>query len=363
MGQPGPGAYAEMLPHRQAARDAGYSRPMTQPKTMQVPPAGLCFAVPVQLQSVQGAAQRRFSGIAYGGGVIRDHAWWDAVAFDLAGITAAAPMPLLLQHDQGAVIGVIDSVTNDGAQLAIAGKLFTGIDSAADGVAAKADAGAPWQMSVGIFPDRIEEINPGASAVVNGRQITGSAHVFRAARVREVSFVALGADGSTAANVFSQGAPAVAVPVFSTGDRSMSEQSIPPEALAAAVAERDAATARADGLAAELAALQAQFAARDAAERDAAVKALLGEEYSAEAAAPYLSMTSEQFAAVGKTFAALRGRLPSGFTAEQATGGQGGAPVLTPEAIQKYRRDNPGAGYEQAFAALTGTPAKTPAHF
>lgn len=338
---------------------------MSQPQTMQVPPAGLCFAVPVQLQAAQEAAPRRFAGVAYGGGVIKDHAWWDAVAFDLAGITAAAPMPLLLQHDQSNVIGVIDQVTNDGAQLAIAGKLFTGIEPAADSVAAKADAGAPWQMSVGIFPDRIEELQAGASAVINGRQVTGSAHVFRAARVREVSFVALGADGSTAANVFSQqGASAVAVPVFSTGDRSMSDNTVTPEAIAAVTAERDAATARADKAEAELADLRGRFEARERDERQTAVKDLLGEDYSAEAAAPYLSMTPEQFAAVGKQLGALRSKLPAGFTAEQATAGQGGAQsAVTPEAIHKYRRDNPGSGYEQAFAALTGAPAKTPTHF
>lgn len=130
-------------------------------------------------------------------------------------------------------------------------------------------------------------------------------------------------------------------------------------ALAAMTAERDAATAlaaaektRADKLAADLADLQGKFAARDRAERESAVKQLLGEEFSADAAKPYMDMTPEQFGAVQAGFAALRSKLPAGFASEQAKGGAAGTGALTPEAINKYRRDNPGASYEQAFAAL-----------
>ena len=328
-------------------------------QTMQVPRQGLCFAAAVTLDASPTAAAgpRRFSGVAYGGGVITDHGWWDAVSFDLAGVTAATPMPLLMNHDGGQVIGVIDTVTNDGTHLAIGGKLFTGIDPAADQVAAKAEAGAAWQMSVGIFPDRIEEIASGTAYSVNGRNFTGPGHVFRAARVRETSFVALGADASTRATVFSTDGAAINVPVFS-GAPKMADTTVPNtptiEQLAAQVAtltvERDAAVAAHS-------ALQEQFSARTQAERETAVKALLGEEFSAEAAAPYMGMTPEQFAAV-QAVLSKRSALPTSFTTEQATGGAGkftaAAGELTPDAIRTYRRVNPGATYEQAFGALTG---------
>lgn len=134
-------------------------------------------------------------------------------------------------------------------------------------------------------------------------------------------------------------------------------------ALAAMTAERDAATAlaaaektRADQLAADLADLQNKFAARDRAERESAVKQLLGDEFSADAAKPYMDMTPEQFGAVQAGFAALRSKLPAGFTAEQATGGAG---AITPEAIHQYRSANPGASYEQAFAALKAPAARS----
>lgn len=338
---------------------------MPPQQTLQIPPEGLTFAVPVRLAAADGAARdRRFSGVAYGGGVITDHGWWDAVAFDLAGLQAAVPMPLLLQHDQERMIGVIDQATNDGTQLVIGGRLFTGIDAQADAVAAKADAGAPWQMSVGIFPDRIEEVAAGQPLQLNGRQIQGKTHVFRSSRVRETSFVALGADGATRAHVFNKGTATVEVPVFTVTKKEgpMADSNDTAAALAAITAERDAEKARADQAAADLATLQEQFAARERTERETAVKALLGEQFSAEAAKPYLSMTPEQFSAASALAQSLRSKLPPGFTAEQATNG-GAAGAVTPDAINKYRRDNPGATYEQAFAALKGAAFALPATF
>jgi hypothetical protein len=332
---------------------------MTTARSIEVPPEGLCFAAPVQLAAASAAdpkAPRRFSGVAYGGGVIADHGWWDAVAFDLAGLQAATPMPLLLQHDPDRAIGVIDQVTNDGAQLAIAGRLFTGTEPEADRVAAKADAGMPWQMSVGIFADAIEEVPANTTVTLNGRAVTGKTHVFRRSRVRETSFVALGADGSTSATVFNPLAAARRVPLLTTEELFMPTPNTDHAAeLATAVAARDAEKDRADKAEADLAELRGRFEARERTEREVAVKAMLGESFSADAAKPYLDMTAEQFAAVQSLAKTAASKLPPGFTAEQATGIASGAPragKVTPEAIHKYRRDNPGASYEQAFAAL-----------
>lgn len=337
--------------------------PAASPTTasLQVPASGLCFAAALQFAAADaGATERRFSGVAYGGGVITDHAAWDAVGFDLAGVTAAAPLNLLFQHDSERVIGVIDQVTNDGMSLSIGGRLFTGIDADAAMVAAKADAGTPWQMSVGIFPDSIEAVQPGATYALNGQTHPGPAHVFRKARVREVSFVALGADGTTSASVFSQGAAPVTVSTFTTGAPNMADLSNTDD-LSAAVATQ---TARADAAEAALAALQAQFSARERTEREAAVKLILGDAFTAEKAAPYLDMTPVQFAAVQSVIASIGAKLPPGFTAEHATQGATGKQGLTPDAIREYRAKHPGAGYEQAFAALTGQGAFTaPATF
>lgn len=324
-------------------------------QTIEIPAQGLRFAAQICFDSVNdagGSARgRRFSGIAYGGGVITDHGWWDAVAFDLAGLTAAASMPLLLHHDSDRSIGVIDVFDNDGACLSIGGRLFTGVEPEADRVAAKADAGMPWQMSVGIFPDLIDEVQAGA--VVNGRAVDRRVHVFRKSRVREASFVALGADGSTSATVFAGGKAVHRAPLTHSPKEPPMADDTNAAALAAMTAQRDAETARADQAVAELAALREQFAARERTERQAAVQALFGAEFAAapDKAAPYLAMTVEQFAAVKVAVEAERAsRLPPGFTVEQAKGGPGGA--LTAAAITECRAKHPGMTWEQAFAAL-----------
>jgi len=320
---------------------------------IEIPAEGLSFSALVTLAAPASSGPRRFSGVAYGGGVITDHPYWDAVAFDLAGLKASAPMPLLLQHDQDQPIGVVDSVINDGTQLVIAGSLFTGIEPAADKLAAKADAGMPWQMSVGLWPEAMEEIQAGA--LINGRPVTSATKVMRRARVRETSFVALGADSSTSAMVFNQQSGGCRVPftASTTGEPNMSDPNA--DDLAAVTAQRDALQAQFD-------ALQAQFSARQKAEREAAVKELLGEDFTAEKAAPYLDMTDVQFAAVKAQMLTFRARLPQGFTSEQAT--NSGSNVVTPEALKKFKADNPGATWDQAFAAVKGHGSFTaPAHF
>jgi len=287
--------------------------------TLTVQPSALCFAAPVTLataDAAQPAKERRFEGVAYGGGLITDHSAWAAVGFDLAGLQASAPMPLLLQHDSERVIGVIDQVTNDGRQLRIGGRLFTGIEPAAASVAAKADAGAPWQMSVGIWPDSVEEVPAGSPLTLNQTSHTGPAHVFRRSRVREVSFVALGADASTSASVFNRHAGPVALSLSPPGEPNMADPTVA-ELQAQLAAEKT----RADKAEADLKTERERFAAEQRAKREAEVKALLGDEFSAEKAAPYLDMTPVQFAAVKAQLESVRSKLPPGFTAEQATAG------------------------------------------
>lgn len=291
-------------------------------QTVTVPPQGLRFAAAVTFAAAPSdGGPRRFSGVAYGGGVITDHGYWDAVAFDLAGLHAKVPMPLLLQHDPQRTIGVIDAAVNDGQQLRIEGELFTGIDHDADAVAAKADRGAPWQLSVGVFPDRVETLNGGAPQSINGRSVEGAVTVFRASRVREASFVALGADHTTSATVFHQSGGHVAQLV--TQEPTMADKDHTAE-IAAITAERDAERTRADAEKARADASEAKFAAREKSERESAVKALLGDEFAVDKAAPYMSMTAEQFAVVQERETKHRSRLPEGFDAEQATGGAAG---------------------------------------
>jgi hypothetical protein len=149
--------------------------------------------------AASGDGVRAFSGIAYAGGVITDHPFFDRVAFDLASTKFEAPAPLLFNHV--VPVGVVKSAAI-GAQIDISGELFSDIDADAKAIAEKADRGMPWQMSVGIWPGRVDQIPAGQSVQINGQTFVGPLSVFRDNRVRETSIVPLGADDKTAAQVF-----------------------------------------------------------------------------------------------------------------------------------------------------------------
>lgn len=224
--------------------------------------------------------KRRLTGIAYAGGIITDHRSYDRVAFDLSSTTLATPIPLLCNHDHHCTIGVITTAIIDSA-VHIESELFTGIDADADEVANKADAGMPWQLSVGIYPGEITELSAGTRVVLNGVTVEGPLIVFRNNRIREVSVVALGADSRTTTTVFNlhhQESPM----------SSQAESTDAQELTLQALQEENA----------QLKNIIAQFHAE---QRTAQVKELfsvLGREYTEASAALYVTFTDEQFAAL-----------------------------------------------------------------
>lgn len=150
------------------------------------------------VKGANSAGVRAFEGVAYGGGIVTDHPLYDRVAFDLATTTLQTPAPALYMHRDP--VGTVDAA-KIGGRIEIEGRLFADADAQAAKVAAMADAGMPWQMSVGIWPGRVEEIGEGKTVILNGQTMTGPLTIYRDSRVREVSFCPLGADSTTVAKV------------------------------------------------------------------------------------------------------------------------------------------------------------------
>jgi hypothetical protein len=149
---------------------------------------------------IGGASDKRtFSGTAYGGGVITDHGWWDRVVFDLKTAKAADRMPVLLDHDSREIVGFTEKV-RIGKNIQIDGIISS--QETGRKVAAMADEGFPWQLSVRIYPDTVSFYDTHDSVEVNGVRHEGPVHVLRDSVIREVSFCALGADRDTVVNVF-----------------------------------------------------------------------------------------------------------------------------------------------------------------
>lgn len=138
--------------------------------TRTIPVSALRFDAGIGLQFAAGIdGPRRFDGVAYSGQVISGHSFWGRVIFDLATTRAPDSVPILIEHDRGQRVGV--GKLSIGQDIRIAGTL---LDNAhANALAADADAGFPWQLSVHIEPGRTEEIQHGQTITVNGQTLTG----------------------------------------------------------------------------------------------------------------------------------------------------------------------------------------------
>ncbi len=151
----------------------------------------------------------KFSGIAYSGEMIPNHGWWGNLVFDLDSMEAPSNIPTLLEHRVNNRLGFVsDSEISHEKGLAVSGSfLDPEKNQYSKEVQDDAEAGFPWQMSVLIEPDRIERVF--TETEVNGRKINATQEsplvIFRNSVIREVSFVAIGADRHTNATAFGNG--------------------------------------------------------------------------------------------------------------------------------------------------------------
>lgn len=156
-------------------------------------------------QDAQGNAtkKRLFSGVAYSGGMIENHWYWGQLVFDLETMSVPAKLPALIDHDRSKRAGYVTSFTKDAQSgLSVSGNLLTNESGSA--VASDSDEGFPWQMSVHITPNSVEEVAQGATVVVNGQSFVGPVTIFRNSTIQEVSFTATGWDSNTSATALSK---------------------------------------------------------------------------------------------------------------------------------------------------------------
>lgn len=267
------------------------------------------FVPEAEGSSEQEKPRRRFTGIAYSGELITDHRYGgNPLVIDLASMTMQTPAPLLCLHDQEDAIGVIN-FAQIGNDFRIAGDLFSDIDEDAAAIAAKADAGFPWQLSIGCLPGAIEIIPSGQQVEVNGRTFTGPLDIYRNARTREVSFVSVGADALTTARVFGAG-DTYSVPIVET---VMPDQANEISDLESRIADLEsqltAERSRADAAEAKAEEVAAKWREHRSAERKAAVLRLfsaLGRDADDAAMHPYLEMSDEAFAVLERDVLALK---------------------------------------------------------
>ena len=170
------------------------------------PPAMLCMTAPMQIEAQMIGDDNqsplpRFRMLAYTGGPMRLAGWTNPVVVDLAGLDIPSQVrPIRVNHDADKRVGHTESIRIVDGQLIAEGVVScTGL--AAQEVVADARNGFPWQASIGATVEQFEFVREDQNVLVNGREFVGPINVVRRSTLGEISFVDLGADGNTSANV------------------------------------------------------------------------------------------------------------------------------------------------------------------
>lgn len=175
---------------------------MPNPKKKNNASGPVRLSCPVSLAESEGA-KPRFSMLGYTGALIT--CFWEDFIIDLAGMTANETFAVLRQHDPNRVVGIATSWNVDASGFHLEGE-FSGLTEAAREVLNLGREGFPWQCSVGVWPVEVTRLASGATATVNGREVSGPCDIWTRSKVRECSFVTLGADGDTSATILQEGA-------------------------------------------------------------------------------------------------------------------------------------------------------------
>jgi hypothetical protein len=178
--------------------------------------------------------QPTFAIQAYSGDAMRVGLYGSMpVVVDLAGVRAGpgGRVAVLKDHDANQVCGQGQAkIAPTGIE--VNGTLTGSMDDPDDPcamIARHAKAGFQWSASIGAWPERVERVEAGQSVTVNGRQFAGPMYVVRAARLGEVSFVAVGADETATAAIAASAAQESLMPDVNAGaGQAAPKQSDPP---------------------------------------------------------------------------------------------------------------------------------------
>lgn len=151
--------------------------------------------------SDEGKQLRKFTMTAYTGGKLLLAGFAYPVVVDLSGLRVSAKSrPILRDHDSTRIVGHTETIEVNAGSIRLLG-LISGSNEHAREVTESGDNGFPWQSSIGAMSQRMVFVDQGESVEVNGRRISGPLYVARQSTLREVSFVALGADDQTIARM------------------------------------------------------------------------------------------------------------------------------------------------------------------
>ena len=167
----------------------------------------LSLLAPITIKAAASGRPRRFSILAYSGGMLSVSGFDAPVVVDLAGLTATVAIPIVLDHQPttDSTIGQTNAIVNDGRSLRLSGNV-TGQSQRVRDVIAQADAGYSWQASIGCSVEAQDRVADGQSITVNGQTFIGPIIVARRSVLRETSVLPVGADSTTKVNLAAKAA-------------------------------------------------------------------------------------------------------------------------------------------------------------
>ena len=145
---------------------------------------------------------RKFAIESYTGAAIRQGWSAEPIVIDLAGMKYNQKIPIVMGHEYtlASILGQATSVRAENGRLYVEGEILAESDLAKQ-VTALAEKGFAWQASVGADVMRHQKVAAGEQVTVNGQVFNGPVRIVKASKLREVSFVTLGADDATSARI------------------------------------------------------------------------------------------------------------------------------------------------------------------
>ncbi len=165
-------------------------------------PKTLEFLAEVEIQAESGDGAKRvptFSMHAYSGGVLEISTFAQPIVVDLDGMSIPAQFPVHRDHDHSRLVGHAKARRRQGTLRADG--VVSGSNEYAREVVESSKLGFPWQASIGADLLKSEEVGAEAKIEVNGQTFRGPLLVARKTRLREISFVSLGADATTSVTI------------------------------------------------------------------------------------------------------------------------------------------------------------------
>lgn len=189
-------------------------------KNMNVPAHALRFSEEANISLKDGDDEKpAFSMKAYSGKLIKGHYFWGDLAIDVNGIQFNGKrIPILEDHSWEKKLGVSNSLPKTENNEIFFDKVNLLSNPAATEFKQNLDDGFPFQSSISIRPLKVEELEEGVSAEINGYTMKGPGRIIRQSLFREASACVFGIDHRTSIQSLSESEEEIEVEVCSLSD-------------------------------------------------------------------------------------------------------------------------------------------------